>query len=618
MIERRLSVVGQAGSIAADRTTIVVGAVICVLVVLTSALFIRNGISDPGSLLALGIIIVAVALAVALSISRRKLQVVRAQLEESEAEVTTFANSVPQLLWRSTADGRMDFMNRRFTEITGVDREEAIATQKWVHCIHPEDLGSLKESLDRSYQTGEDLYHVLRLRHADGEYRWMSMARRAVRSPQTGEILRWYGGSTDVHEEVLAQRKAQDLMETLEERVKQRTSELMRTEARYASLFDVSNITFAEMDFSGTAPILTAIRDTGVSDLRAYMAEHPDELENCLANVRTTRVNEALAKLMGYESVVELTANPPAQNADDGPEVLLRQLEMVFYGLEHIDGRTVLIGKGGRRIPVYYTVNRLSEGLHLSSHVDLSEQERIEDLRRAAQEELARANRIATIGAYSATIAHELNQPIASMRMDVATTMRWLGNDTPDLTAAMRGLERLARTTERVANIVAHTRATVTAHRSTVTVVDLRSLAPETRDLMEREVKRAGALLEMHCDTDVAPIEANPVELQQVLVNLVLNAAEAMLDMPGTRRIILSIQNRGDSVHFSVADSGPGIPSEQMDRLFEPFFTTKPSGMGMGLQICRNAVQNMGGTLKVRNRDGGGAEFSFLLPSAAI
>jgi C4-dicarboxylate-specific signal transduction histidine kinase len=147
--------------------------------------------------------------------------------------------------------------------------------------------------------------------------------------------------------------------------------------------------------------------------------------------------------------------------------------------------------------------------------------------------------------------------------------------------------------------------------------VDLRVLAPETHDLMEREVKRAGALLEIQCDADVAPIEADPVELQQVLVNLVINAAEAMHEVQGARRIVMSIRNNSEGVYVSVADSGPGIPSEQMDRLFEPFFTTKASGMGMGLQICRNTVQAMGGTLAVRNREEGGAEFSFVLPFAA-
>ncbi|RZF63847.1 PAS domain S-box protein [Sphingomonas populi] len=577
---------------------------------------VHGGTSDLPSILRLGFVLVALALTAALLINRLKLQAMRLELEDSRTELTTFADSVPQLLWRSTPDGRWDFLNRRFTEITGVEREEGIARQTWRECVHPDDMGPLREKLIRSLETGEDVSHQVRLRHKDGSYRWMSMARRAVRSPQTGEILRFYGGSTDIHEEVLAQQKIHELMAQLEQRVEERTEELTRTEARYTSLFDVGNISFAEMDFRATKPILDQLRDEGVTDLRAHMNAHPDLFQHCLGLIKTTRVNEALARLMGYENLAELAANPPAENAEDGPEVLLRQLEMAFYGSEYIDGRTVLIGKDGQRITVFFTVIRLESGLHLSSHLNLTEQEGIAELRRAAQDELARANRIATIGAYSATIAHELNQPISSITMDVQTTLRWLRSDQPDLASAIRGLERLTRTVERVRTIVQRTRESVTAHRRKVSEFDLCALVTETCDLLDGEVRRAGATLELQCDSDFPPIEADPIELQQVLVNLTTNAAEAMIATPGSRRIVVSVRNMGGGVSVSVADTGPGIPQDQLTRLFEPFFTTKATGMGMGLQVCRNAVESMGGTLNVHNREEGGAIFAFILPAA--
>jgi PAS domain S-box-containing protein len=367
------------------------------------------------------------------------------------------------LLWRSTADGKWDFLNQRFTEITGVEREEGIAGQTWRECVHPEDIGPLRQVLTRSLETGEDIACQVRLRHKDGSYHWMSMARRAVRSAETGEILRFYGGATDIHNEVLAQQRVNDLMANLERRVAERTAELLRTEARYSSLFDVGGISFAEMDFSLTKPILERIKAQGVQDLQAYFDENPQVLEECLSNIRTTRVNRALAQMMGYADLAELAANPPAHNAEDGRDVLISQLEMVYYDQEHISGQTVLIGKDSRRIPVHFNVNRLSDDLHLSNLVDLSEQQRIEEMRRAAQDELARANRIATVGAYSATIAHELNQPIASMAMDVQTTVRWLTGETPNLEAAIRGIERLTRTVHRVQAIVEHTRESCAA-----------------------------------------------------------------------------------------------------------------------------------------------------------
>lgn len=598
------------------RRDIVVTATGCALLSILSWSLVHGRSPDAPSVLRLSSILIALVMTAALLTSRLKLQTMRAELEESRAELTTFADSVPQLLWRSTAEGEWDFLNRRFTEITGVEREEGIARQTWRECIHPDDIGPMREKLNRSLETGEDVSHKVRLRHKNGTYRWMSVVRRAVRSPQTGEILRFYGGSTDIHEEVLAQQQVHELMAQLEQRVEERTAELIRTEARYSSLFDVGNISFAEMDFSATTPILNRLRDEGVTDLRAHLNGHRDLFEHCLSLIKTTRVNEALARMMGYENLAELTANPPAQNAEDGAEVLLRQLEMAFYGAEYIDGRTVLLGKDGQRITVFFTVIRLEGGLHLSSHLNLSEQENIAELRRAAQDELARANRIATVGAYSATIAHELNQPISSINMDVQTTLRWLRADQPDLASAIRGLERLTRTVERVSSIVRRTRESLTAHRRKVAQVNLCALVTETCDLLEGEVRRAGATLELRCDTEFPPIEADPIELQQVLVNLTTNAAEAMVDTPGTRHILVSVLNSGDGVAISVTDTGPGISSDQLERLFEPFFTTKPKGMGMGLQVCRNAVESMGGTLDVRNREEGGAVFSFVLPAA--
>ncbi|MDO9368449.1 MAG: PAS domain S-box protein [Sphingopyxis sp.] len=607
-----LSLVGWQGS----RRAIWTSAAICGLLATISWALVHGSAPELASGLRLLFVLLALGLTAALLSSRLTLEAMRVRLENSEAELINFADSVPQLLWRAGPDGEWDFLNRRFTEITGVERERGIAEQTWRQCVHPDDMGPLREKLARSLESGEDVTHQVRLLHKDGSYRWMAMARRAVRAPDTGEILRFYGGSTDIHEEVLAQEKVRDLMATLEQRIEERTADLLKTEARYASLFDVGNISFAEMDFSAAFPLLERLRADGVTDLRAYMADNPDALQACLGSIRTTRVNRALARLLGYETVEELVANPPAENAEDGAEVLLRQLEMAYYGANHIDGRTTLIGKDGRQIPIYFTVNRIADGLHISSQFSLTEQERIEELRRAAQDELARANRVATVGAYSATIAHELNQPIASMAMDVATVLRWLRADTPNLESAVGAVERMNRTVERVRGIVERTRTSVTAHRRNVVNFDLGELAAETRDLLRPVIKRAGAVLELDCDEDFAAIEADPIELQQVLVNLITNAAEAMHEVKGPRRVRLTIRNEDTGVHVAVADNGPGIAPDQLQRLFEPFFTTKPAGMGMGLQVCRNAVESMGGTLSAGNLPQGGAVFKFVLPVA--
>lgn len=550
--------------------------------------------------------------------AREDLRRTKDELEGIRAELERFADSVPQIQWRLDENDRVDYLNLRYTELTGHDRSEAIAKQNWGDLYAPGDLDMAWQRFRDAAASGADEVNFLyRLRHRDGDYRWMRLSGRAQRCPETGRIVGWYGGTVDAQEEVLAQDEVRTLLATLEERVEERTAELLETEARYTSLFEVSNMTFAEMDFSGTHSVLDDLRSSGVTDVRRYFQENPDELARTLALVRTVRVNQALARLLGYQDVAELVSNPPAQNATDGDEVMLRQLEMAFDGAGQIDGRTTLVGKDGIQIQVYYTVIRLADGLHLSSHLNLSQQERINDLHRAAQDELARANRVATVGAFSASIAHELNQPIASMVMDAQTGLRWLRRDQPDIAATDKVLERLARTAQRMASIVQRTRDAIVAGNRSVEPVDLSKLIVETRDLLEPTLRRGDINLEVIDPSGAAMVMGDPVELQQVLVNLINNSADAMRGWSGRRLITLSLHETDDEVAVSVADTGPGIEDEHLDKLFQPFFTTKKLGIGMGLQICRSAIEGLGGTLSAGNVPDGGACFTFTLGRVA-
>ncbi|KQQ34880.1 hypothetical protein ASG19_14030 [Rhizobium sp. Leaf306] len=549
-------------------------------------------------------------------VAKQELEQLRNELEISRTELINFTDSVPQILWRADGLGKIDFFNRRYTEITGRDVQQALDRQDFIEDCHPDDREVYLRLVREAVSSKMEFRASFRLRHANGSYRWMSLVGRPVHSAEGSNEIRYYGGISDIHDEVTSHQKVRELNETLEQRVVERTTELTRTERRYAGLFDVSNMTFAEMDFSAAELILDEIKASGVTDLRSYMIAHPEELSRALGLVQTVRVNQALARMMGYDSVADLVANPPEQNAEDGHEVLLRQLEMYYYGVDDIDGRTVLVGKGGRRIPVYFTVTRLSGGLHLSSHVDLSEQERVEQIRQAAQAELARANRVATVGAFSASIAHELNQPIAAMVIDARTGLRLIAREKPGLDNLERILERVEKNAQRVAGIVQRTRENLVARRHAGKAIDLYLLAFETRSLIDHDLKRADVELEIVCPDSLPPVKADPVALQQVFVNLITNAVDAMRGQIGVRRVTLEFLEDEKTVRIKVADTGPGIAEEHLEKLFEPFFTTKSSGIGVGLQICRSAVETMGGELTVTNPAGGGASFEFDLPLA--
>lgn len=523
------------------------------------------------------------------------------------------ADDLPHLFMSVNTDGTVVFLNIVHQELTGDNRDEVLAKQLWKDRIHPEDLPGLLLKLSR--QEGEGGLSIdFRLRHADGKYRWM----RFVARPRTSAsgALEWRGLATDVEAERSAREELAAIRDGLQSRINRQAAELARTEARYSSLFAVSKIAFAEQDMADAARILHGLKVAGIEDLAAYMSAHPEVLAECVSAVKTVSVNEACVRMLGFDDVDGAVDRPVDKTAEDIETVLLRQFEMIFYELDNVEGRVVLIGSEGRRVPVFYSVTRLGDERQLSSLVDVSSQERIEEMRRAAQEELARANRVATVGAFSASIAHELNQPIASVSMDANTGLRLLRRDVPDVDSAIRVLERVETTTRRISTIVRHTHDQITSGRQDLRQIDLPELAAGTCDLLARDMRNSGVRLLLDYDDDVPAVMGDFVDLQQVLINLINNARDAMLELGRAEKpISVRVRALEDQVEVSVADVGRGIGQADLDRLFQPFFTTKEGGIGLGLQICMTTIQGLGGDMHAANRPDGGAIFFFRLPA---
>ncbi|MFC3692635.1 ATP-binding protein [Chenggangzhangella methanolivorans] len=577
---------------------------------------ISHGASPTwSSLLKLTASAIAIAMTGALLENFRKLQSVRKALEESKFELENLTDSVPHIIWRATKEAYVDFYNKRYTEIIGRDFRETIERQDWIEDFHPDDRGWYLERVRTAFAAGDELRAIYRLRHADGNYRWVSLVGRAVRSPETGEIIRYYGGTTDVHEEVLAQIKIKELNETLEQRVAERSAELTRTEARFDSIFDLSSVSFAELDLGDAQIVLQDLRNAGVVEFRTYIEKHPVLLARCIAATRTVRVNEAFARLLGFNSCKELASRKHEETSEEYRRIVTHQLEMAYHGLSHIEGRAVLTGKDSRKVPVHYTVSRLETGRQLATYVDFTNQAQIEEMRLAVQEELARANRIATVGAFSASIAHELIQPISSMTMDVQTGMRLLKRASPDVNGAIETFERLIRSTQRISGIVERTKNAVKGGQRKRTLIDLHALTQEVQSLLEREMRNSKSKIIIRSDDSSPRVVADAIELQQVVINLVKNAIDAMQNVqPSDRVVEIDIGSSGALARVSVLDRGAGISDHVLENMFRPFFTTKSNGVGMGLQICRSTIEAFGGDLSARNRERGGAVFEFTLP----
>jgi C4-dicarboxylate-specific signal transduction histidine kinase len=216
---------------------------------------------------------------------------------------------------------------------------------------------------------------------------------------------------------------------------------------------------------------------------------------------------------------------------------------------------------------------------------DITERELAQKALFEAQAELALASRAATVGALSASLAHELNQPLGALVVNAQTLLRWLDRDPPDLAAVSRSAERIVRDSQRASDIIQSTRSMLGKHSPVVEPVSLADLISETHALMESELLRSRVVFETHAASDLRTVNAVRIELQQVLINLITNAIQAMADTPEElRRISVTIEPAdSQGVRVSVRDSGPGLSAGILDKLFKPFCTTKETGLGMVL-----------------------------------
>jgi PAS domain S-box-containing protein len=251
--------------------------------------------------------------------------------------------------------------------------------------------------------------------------------------------------------------------------------------------------------------------------------------------------------------------------------------------------------------------------------IDVTERKRAEEERerlRQAQADLARINRVTTMGELTASLAHEVNQPIAAAVTNAKTCLRWLTRDHPDVEEARAAAMRIVNDATRASEIIKRIRLLFKKETSERELVDVNEVIQEMVVLLRGEAIRYSILLKTGLETDVPQVSADRVQLQQVLMNLMINGMEAMKDVDGTRELsIKSQRSENGQVLVSVNDTGVGLPPQQSNQIFEAFFTTKPNGTGMGLAISRSIVESHGGRLWAVNNSPRGASFCFGLPA---
>jgi C4-dicarboxylate-specific signal transduction histidine kinase len=234
---------------------------------------------------------------------------------------------------------------------------------------------------------------------------------------------------------------------------------------------------------------------------------------------------------------------------------------------------------------------------------------------REAQADLAHASRMTTMGELTASLAHEVNQPITAAVNGASTCVRWLTRDEPDLAEAREAAAGAIRNAKRAADIINRIRSILKKGESKRQLADVNELIREMLALLRSETNRYSVSVRTELDADLPRIMAEPVQVQQVVMNLIMNGVDAMKEIDQARE--LAIQSRlAEDRHLmiSISDTGVGLPQQQKDKIFDPFFTTKPHGIGMGLRISRSIVESHGGRLWAADNSPHGATLSFTLP----
>jgi C4-dicarboxylate-specific signal transduction histidine kinase len=244
---------------------------------------------------------------------------------------------------------------------------------------------------------------------------------------------------------------------------------------------------------------------------------------------------------------------------------------------------------------------------------EIAERQRAEEALQQAQAELAHVNRLMTMGELTASIAHEVNQPLSGVVLNGYACLRWLSGDLPNLDEARQAVERIVRDGMRASDVITRIRALLKKTVIAKKRLDLNEAVREVAVLAQGEARRKRVELRMELADDLPPVLGDRVQLQQVLLNLVMNGIDAMNavgDRP--RELIIKTQDSdADQVRVAVQDSGTGLDAQNAERVFNAFYTTKPEGMGMGLSISRSIVHNHGGRLWAVANNGPGTTFHF-------
>ncbi|WP_334403521.1 ATP-binding sensor histidine kinase [Bradyrhizobium sp. AZCC 2289] len=403
---------------------------------------------------------------------------------------------------------------------------------------------------------------------------------------------------------------------------RKRAEEMLRaSEQRYRHLFEQMPIAMWQVDGRGIADLFAGLRAAGVTDLGTYLDQDPDFLLRLMDALIVEEVNEHAIKMFGAKDRNQLLG-PSGFFWQRRPDTFRRAMESRFRGLPTFQEETKFVMLDGREVDVLFTAARLESigagGVGLGGAIDITDRIRAQERLQQVQADFAHAARLSVLGEIAASIAHEVNQPLAAVRTNGETGLRWLDRPEPNIPKARELMQRILNDADRAADIIARIRAMVTGRPPQQTALALHDVITESMLFLRHELQSKGVSVSLELAPALPQVTGDRTQLNQVIVNLVINAVQAMVQSGTGRRSIFirTALSDPETVRCVIEDSGPGIDPTHLPRLFDSFFTTKDTGMGMGLSICRSIMEAHDGHIEADNMSAlGGARFSFALPA---
>ena len=488
-------------------------------------------------------------------------------LQVSGRNLSVIINTIPTHIYVLNTEESVQYVNQAVMEYTGLSLDDVQLEDYRDRVIHPEDFKRVRAERAASLGRGAPFSTEQRVLAKDGQYRWF-LVRYNPQLDEQGRIDRWYVAAFDIDDRKRAEAQVEQAYLRLNE-----AQRLSKTGSFITDLMadehDWSEETFRIFEFDPAAKVtVQMIRDI----------VHQEDLPS---------FDAMIARAMSGTDVDFVFRIATSRG-------VVKHIRGMARILTQTEGRPLFIG----------------------ALQDVTESKVAEEALDRARSELAHVARVTTLNALTASIAHEINQPLSGIITNASTCLRMLDGEPPNIDGARETARRTLRDGNRAADVISRLRALFSKKTFTLEQLDLNEATREVIALSLSDLQRNRVILRSELAYDLPPVTGDRIQLQQVMLNLFRNASDAMVgveDRP--RHLLIKTEREGDDrVRLSVQDTGTGLNAQDLKRLFEAFYTTKTGGMGIGLSVSRSIVERHHGRLWAEPNDGPGSTFSFSIP----